>query len=247
LPACAGDAAANPFTPAQRRALAAFADTIIPPDEDPGGAGLGAIEYIERLVTAFDRGGVPPIFAGGPFSDRSPVPGAMVANEFSTFVELDRVNEIGWRLRILGSAALAAGAPNEGRIGSTASLRDRIASGLDAALALRPVEGATPDSIADLFDAQDDEWKSLMIDLVTEAAFAAPEYGGNKNLAGWRICNFEGDSLPRGYSKWDGTTTVERADAPMSGPNPSRDPAPIDQEVDELLRIVITVLGGRIA
>ena len=42
------------FTDAERAALGALANAVLPPDDTPGGADLGAVAYIERLLTAFD-------------------------------------------------------------------------------------------------------------------------------------------------------------------------------------------------
>ena len=30
--------------------------------------------------------------------------------------------------------------------------------------------------------------------------YGAPEYGGNRDLVGWRYIDFEGDVQPRGYT-----------------------------------------------
>ena len=65
------------------------------------------------------------------------------------------------------------------------------------------------------------------------------------HLAGWQMIHFEGDSLPTGYSQWNGTSYDERADSPMSTPNPS-DPEPISDDIHTLLAEVTMVLGGRI-
>src|SRR5438045_8534318 len=59
------------FTDGERRALAALADAILPPDDTPGGAALGAVEYVERLLTVFDSD-PPALYAGGPYSGRQP-------------------------------------------------------------------------------------------------------------------------------------------------------------------------------
>jgi hypothetical protein len=243
LPACGGDGGDHIFTGGQLAALRAFADAIIPEDDTPGGAKLGAVDYIERLITAFDSD-VPAIFAGGPFSDRA---GAS-ENDFANFVELDRIADAAWRLRVLGSDAVG-GAPNEDLLGPVVGLRDRLRAGLDAALeqADKPIGNMSVDERAALFDAQPDDFKDLLIELVTEAAFAAPEYGGNKDLAGWALASFEGDALPQGYSQWDGTKHIERPEAPLSTANPGDDPAPIEPDVDELIATVISVLGGRTA
>ena len=251
LPGCGDNLhpSSGPFTDPQRRALAAFADVIIPPDDEPGGAALGAVAYIEGLLAAFDA--MPPaIFANGPFSGRTPFAnGTVPPNDFASFVELDRVAEAAWRLRVFGSAGLPNGAPNEAKLGAVPSLADQIKVGLDAAIALRGtgIDKLAPDELANLFDAQDDAWKALMIDLVAEAAFCAPEYGGNVDLAGWKLCHFEGDSQPLGYSQFNGTSYVERPDAPLTTANPGADPEPIDKDVEDLMKIVVAFLGGRVA
>ena len=225
LPACEDPAAiaTGPFTATQRATLSAFADVILPPDDEPGGAALGAVEYIEGLVTAFDGTGTPPIFAGGPFSGRSVRPGVQIANDWLQLVELDRVSEAAWRQRV-------------------GAIRDQLIAGLDTA---GPIDGKTADEIASLFNGQDDAFKDLAIDLVIEGCFCAPEYGGNLDRAGWKLCNFEGDSLPLGYSRWNGRAYIERPEAPLSTQDPGEDPAPIDADVDQLMKTVIAVLGGR--
>jgi hypothetical protein len=245
------------FTDDQRSQIAAFADVIIPPDDEPGGAALGAVDYIERLVTAFDDDSViPPIFAGGPFSGRQPLADAtghastnFPPNDFTNFIELDRVNEAAWRFKVLGSAGLPNGGPNDKLQGLLKSLKDQIIDGLNAASASSdtPILQQSPDDLLVTFNAQLQDWKDLMIDLVTEAAFCAPEYGGNIGLAGWKMCHFEGDSQPLGYSQWDGKAYVERADSPLSTANPGPDPAPISADVDALMQLVIEFLGGRVS
>lgn len=73
--ACDGSDDAAPkavgfFTDAERAAVGAFANVIVPPEPGkPGGAELGAVAFIERLLTAFDV--TPPaIYANGPYSGR---------------------------------------------------------------------------------------------------------------------------------------------------------------------------------
>src|SRR5262252_7865310 len=43
------------FTADERATLEALVDRIIPPDRDPGARALGAAEYVETLLTAFDH------------------------------------------------------------------------------------------------------------------------------------------------------------------------------------------------
>ncbi len=242
LPACGdnspGDAV---FTSDERALLEQLADVIIPPDDAPGGAKLGAVAYIEGLIQAFYGVGPARIYAGGPFSDRNPLPdGTTPANDFLDFIELDRVNDSAWRLFIFGSAGVPGGAPNEALLGPVVGLRDRLKQGLDAARAMNIADPAK------LFDQLDDDFRQLLIDLVTEAAFAAPEYGGNPGGAGWALVHFEGDSQPLGYSRFDGTSYVERPEAPLSTPNPGPDPDPLTDDTKQLLATVVNVLGGRV-
>ena len=231
------------FTGDQLAMLRGFADVVIPEDDLPGGAKLGAVEFIEGLITSFTDA-VPRIFAGGPFSDRN----AATANDFQNFIELDRVKDAAWRLIVFGSPGLPGGAPNEALLGPMVGIKDQLVAGLNAALATskRPVDELGPDDFQNLFDSLDTDFQTLVIELTIEGAFCAPEYGGNLGLAGWSLCHFEGDSLPRGYSQFDGSQYVERPEAPLSTANPS-DPEPLTDDLRETLRLVVTVLGGRVS
>ncbi len=258
LPACGDNLGSAVFSNRELEALRAFANVIIPEDDEPGGVQLGAVEYIERLIRAFDRPPelpTPVIFAGGPFSDRNPIPDSNgqptaehPANDFTNFLELDRVADAAWRLAVLGSAALPNGAPNEAFFGPLLALEDQLKSGLREAQesATASIGDLSQEERTKLFNAQPDEFKALIIDLVTEAAFAAPEYGGNIDLAGWRLCHFEGDSQPLGYSQFTPAGYVERPEAPTSTANPGPDPDPLGDDVTQLLELVIQVLGGRV-
>ena len=251
LPACtsSGD---GTFSADQLAMLNGFADVVIPRDDQPGGADLGAATYIERLIHAYDV--TPPaIYANGPYSGRQPFPdvtGAPSAtlpdDDFATFVELDRVTDAAWRLTVMGSAGLPGGAPNEALLGPVVAIKDQLLAGLNAALATSTtnVHSMTATQFATTFAAQDPDFQSLVIDLVTQAAFAAPEYGGNPGGSGWRMVHFEGDSLPLGYSQWNGTAYVERADSPLTTANAS-DPEPLTDDIHQILALVTTVLGGQ--
>ena len=215
------------FTARERSALGALANAVLPPDDTPGGADLGAVTYIERLLTALDTNMV---FAGGPYSGRQPfADGTKPAAEFSSFLELDRVARKSW----------------EGRI---ADLRKQMKEGMESALAAAPgpIEKLTQAEIVDWFRGLPMAFRDLMVDLVSQAAFAAPEYGGNVGLGGWKLAHYEGDSQPLGYSIWDDAKMAyrERPEAPMSGPNPS-DPEPMDDEVRGVIRKIVAALGGK--
>jgi gluconate 2-dehydrogenase gamma chain len=224
LPGCHSDSGDSVFTADELGMLRGFADVVIPEDDLPGGSKLGAVEYIEALLLAFDTA-IPKIFAGGPFSDRNPLPGApKPPNDFATFVELDRVATAAWHTAL-------------------PDIKMQLQTGLAAARSSASGDLTHADYVR-IFDAQSDEFRALVIDLVTEAAFAAPEYGGNLQLAGWNMIHFEGDTQPLGYTQWNGTSHVERPEAPFSTAN-GPDPEPLTDDVRQLLVLVIQVLGGR--
>ncbi len=239
------------------KTLDALADTILTPDPDgtEGGRALGASIFVDRLMTALD--GAPQLHAEGPFSGRQPFPNATGAasttfppDAFKTFAPLDRVNARAWRLKLFGSAGVEGGAPNEALLGAVTGLRADVRSLLAHVRALDADLGSKP--AADrlkVFNQLTEPERDLILELMCQAAFSAPEYGGNANTDGWKQIHFEGDSQPLGYAIWDETANVyrERADFPSSTANPGTDPEPMDQGSRELLETVVRALGGRIA
>jgi len=246
------------FTDAERSALGALANAIIPPDDTPGGKDLGAVQYIETLLTAFDNADAnhpPVIFAGGPFSGRAPYADDQgqpsknfPPNSFSTFLALDRVKDAGFRLQIFGSSGLPGGAPNEKILGPVVGLRDQLRTGLATAIggANPPLEQMTQDELIAYVNTFKSEFLQLLISLVSQGCFCPPEYGGNLGLAGWKLAHFEGDQQPLGYSVWSTALGkyVERPDAPMTTPTVT-DPEPLDAEVISLIDDVVALLGGK--
>ncbi len=247
------------FTDAERSALGVLANAVIPPDDTPGGKDLGAIEYIERLMTAFDNENAttpPAIFAGGPFSGRNPYPDEnglpstnYPPNSFATYLYLDRVKEAGWRVLLFGSAALTGGAPNDALLGAVVGMRDQMKKGLADAIANAdpPLEKMSEDDLIVYFNMLEPTFRKLVIDLVSEGCFGPPEYGGNLNLAGWKLTHFEGDSQPLGYSIWSTAQNkyVERPDAPMTTATVT-DPEPLSADVIALIDQVVSLLGGTV-
>ncbi len=248
----------QPFCSAEERnALAAIADYILPPDATPGGAGLGAVEYVEGLLTAFDV--TPPrIWAGGPFSGRQPFANAdgtvgtrTPVNSFARWLPLTRTAERGWRLRIYGSAGVMGGGPNDMLLGPTEGLRALMRRALMAILNAQPGpwETATREQMTALFNGLPTDVQKALKELVLEAALAPPEYGGNRNGAGWSTINYPGDTQPLGFSLWDETMNRyrERLDAPVSTADRTPDPAPLDAETRRFLNTLTNILGGRVA
>lgn len=250
-------AGAGFLTDEDKRTLNALANAILPPEPgSPGGSDMAPAAYVERLLTAFEVD-PPAIFADGPFSGRAPLPdgkggmtGAHPSNDFARFTPLDRVAEKAWRIKLYGSDAVDGGAINDPLVPKVVGLRDLVKKALADArsFAGAPVETLPQQQLLDTFDSLDKDVQYALVDLVTQAAFAAPEYGGNPNGIGWSLARFEGDVLPLGFSLFDETTGtyVDRPDYPLSTPDPGPDPAPIDPGTRDLLTQVVAFTGGKV-
>ena len=184
---------ANRFlTPDEHATLQAAADALIPPlasplGDHPGGAALGVADYIDALLSAFDHD-PPRIFAGGPTSGRH---GG--AAGFDTFLPLGRHEELAWRTRIEGSR----GIPERERNGPTVGWQETYRSGL-AALGADFIESPAEERLRRL--RAQPELLLVLHPHACEGAYGAPEYGGNRDTAGWRAISYEGDVQPRGYT-----------------------------------------------
>jgi hypothetical protein len=243
------------FSDEERRALGALANVVIPSEPGaPGGGELGAAAYIERLLTAFDVD-PPAIFADGPYSGRQPLPdgkggaGASPPNDFVRFRPLDRVTEKAWRIKLYGSKGVDGGALNEGVVPLVIGLRDLVKEGLAVAMSgATPLESLPFDQVKDIFAGLDADLQTALVDLVVQAAFGAPEYGGNPGLAGWKLVHFEGDVQPLGYSLFDEAAGVyrERPEAPVSTKNPGPDPAPLDDDTRGVMAQVVAFTDGKV-
>jgi hypothetical protein len=211
------------FSPAERRVLGALADEVLPPDDQPGGARLGAVIFIERFLTALE-GPHPSLWAGGPFRE-----------QFAEFLPLDRVSLAAWKLALYGSDAVGGG-PNDEILGKTPGLRNDFKRNL-ARLKTDP-------SIDDF----EDDFRVTFIDLVTQAAYGVPEYGGNPNRAGWKAVYFDGDSAPNGFAQLDGATNTfeERAEAPLSTANPGPDPERMSFALELTLGTATSLFHGKV-
>jgi hypothetical protein len=237
------------FTGSERATLDALCDTIIPPDDVPGAAALGAGRYIDIMLSAFDGGDKPPIYAGGPFSGRNPYPNNQNGtpskrrphNSFKHFVELTRLQDLTWRGEILGTANVSELAAFDAQFGTPKkSLRDVYRTSLQKvdqvaqAVAGAPFAKLDTTQQAAVFKMLDSgafmpdprrggmTFIDLLIQHTLEGCFSAPEYGGNLRGQGWAMVGLEGDDQPLGYSIFSLATGsyVERPDHPMSTPNP---------------------------
>jgi hypothetical protein len=238
------------FTKSERTTLEALVDRILPPDDGtPGGKELGAVRYVETLLTALDKKRKTRLFAGGPFSGRNPFPDPRTGlpsrkrpkNAFKKFIPPTRMQELFWRGELFGTAGIPELAGIDAQQGGPKQgLRDAYRAGLakvdEVAQATKGGPFATlsitdQDAVVAMLDAGafapdprrgNATFMDLVIRHTIEGCFAPPEYGGNTETKGWALVGLEGDSQPLGFSIFSETAGdyVERPDHPMSTPNP---------------------------
>jgi hypothetical protein len=262
------------LTTAEIATLEALCDRIVPPDHDPGAAALGAARYIDQLLSAFERVRIPFIYAGGPFSGRNPYPDTRTGtpsarrprNGFATPIPLSRLQELRWRAELYGSAAVPEAAMNDAALGPLRGLRDVYRDSLarvdevaraafDRSFAqLRSGEQdevfAMLDQVFEPVPRRDASFLDILIQHTLEGCFAAPEYGGNADAGGWRMIGIEGDTHPLGFSVYSRNERryKERADHPMSTPNPDEiaadgtlAPRPIGADAQKIQASIMTL------
>ena len=203
IPVAAGLAACTSSRPPQPAALDFFTEhqaavveaataRIAPgPHDDPAEAGhpgareAGVTGYIDTMLASLPA---EKVFAGGPWSNRH----TSGPNLMARFAPLDPVAKIAWHKRLTGWQA-------QYRLGI--EQLDKLAGGDFSA-----ASHAKQDKI--LATRSVGAFTSLLFEHTIEGLYASPEYGGNKNLAGWKEIGFPGDIQPRGYS----ASEVERSD-----------------------------------
>ena len=162
--------------------IAAACDRVI-----PGALQAGVADYIDGFLGAFAVD-PPRIWAGGPFSGRH---GGDAG--FADFMPLSRLDELAWRTRIEGSLGIPAREFN----GPVVGLHELYRDGIDA---LGAGYAALDADTQDARLRENTAFTDLLYEHACEGMYGAPEYGGNRNLAGWRAVGFEGDVQPRGYT-----------------------------------------------
>lgn len=245
------------LTDTERRVLAACANAVFPPDDSgPGAADLGAVDFIDTLLTAFEHD-PPRLHAAGPFSGRTPYPAddgsaskRFPQDQFLEFLPLSRVQRAGWQLRLYGSRGTPGGGPNDEALGPVIGLRDLLRDGVAAAIAAfpMPIDKVDDSFLQGIYDYVPDEARTQIQLLVLQSLFSLPEYGGNRDGGGWRILHhYEGDSMPFGYSYIDPATgrILDRPGAPVIGPETTPDPEPMDDQIIGLFDAASAVLGGK--
>jgi hypothetical protein len=154
------------------------------PDEagHPGAREADVTGYIDSMLAqlgALDEA-APLIFAGGPWSNRHTSGPDLMAR----FVMLDPVARIAWRKRLQGWQ-------EQYRTGIAAL--DKLAGG-----DFTKASHARQDKI--LASSSASTFMSVLYEHTIEGLYSAPEYGGNRDLAGWKDIAFPGDIQPRGYT-----------------------------------------------
>jgi Gluconate 2-dehydrogenase subunit 3 len=183
------------LTDAEYRTLEAACARLIPPGKDPEGdgtSGIGATEagvagYVDQLLGAFSFD-PPRIWAGGPTSGRR---GGDAG--FARFHPLTALDELAWRTRIEGSRGL----PEREFNGPVVGLQQRYREGLAA---LGEDFCDQPPVEQDRRLREHEAFTELLYGHACEGMYGAPEYGGNRDGAGWRAIGFAGDVQPRGWT-----------------------------------------------
>lgn len=204
------------LTDAQHEIVAAAAERLLPGDPAVGAPGAragGVADYVDQLLGAFAFD-PPRIWAGGPFSGRH---GGEAG--FEDWLELSRLEELAWRIRIEGSR----GRPEREINGPVRGWQEVYADGL----------AALGDDFARLPpEEQDDrlgapaaeELRALLFEHTCEGLYGDPVYGGNRDGAGWAFIAFPGDVQPRGWT--DTEVTFPTGTRPGGAPDDDAGAAP---------------------
>lgn len=173
------------FTPHEADVIKEATARLVPgPNDDPAEVGHpGAREadilgYLDGMLSALDSR-PETIFRSGPVSARHGT-----VNGMAQPTELSDAQRIAWTRRLTRwQEAYRAGVV----------LLDTVAGG-DFTVASTTTQDATlaSDECATFTD--------LLFEHTLEGMYAAPEYGGNRDLTGWSEIGFRGDVQPRGYA-----------------------------------------------
>ena len=190
------------------------------PSDDPAEAGhpgareAGVVDYIDLtlgMLSALEGAGLgtPPVFAGGPWSNRHTSGPDLMAS----FIALDPVRTIAWRRRLTGWQQ---------------QYRQGIAD-LDKLAGGDFTRASPADQDKTLVRAEVRAFTSLLFAHTIEGMYSVPEYGGNRGLVGWKDISYPGDIQPRGYTAEE----VSRSDGPSAV-----EETPVVAEVRKFLGVV---------
>lgn len=180
------------LTPSEAAFLTAAVDRLIPPDETwPGAASAGVTTFIDRqLAGGYGQGAR--MYLAGPWQEGVP--------------------EQGYQLRYTPAEVLRTGiAATQRHVADTFNgrafedlapeLQDEVLTGLETGAVM------FPDLPAPIF------FETLLAKTV-EGFFADPAYGGNRDMAGWRMIGYPGAYAQYAYLVENWGMTYERP--PMS-------------------------------
>lgn len=177
---------------------------------------------------------------------------------FREFTPMNRLQQLSWKLRLLGPESVPEVAGNAELAAFNeelpeTDLRRRYRRGLAEleTISLAPPFGTR---FADLPPAQQEQvlrradpaFVDLLHRHVLQGTLCAPEYGGNQNQLGWQLAGFDGDSQPLGYEIYDASIPGyrERPDKPNRGPNPDEDCGGFSPDMRRFLDFISRVTGG---
>jgi hypothetical protein len=176
------------LTPHQAVVVTEATARLVPgPLDDPAEAGhpgareADVVRYVDTLLSAFDED-PPRVFAGGPWSDRH----SSGPDYTAQFVPLDEPQLLSWKTRV---AELRTTVPQAVQALDAAAQADTFADFPSA-----------PTVEQDRILAAEATARDLLFTLTIEGMYALPEYGGNKDLLGWRDIGWRGDVQPRGWT-----------------------------------------------
>ncbi|HVW79482.1 MAG TPA: gluconate 2-dehydrogenase subunit 3 family protein [Mycobacteriales bacterium] len=188
------------FTEHEGAVIKAAAARLIPgPDDDPveklynspGASEAGVVYYIDTMLAAFSFR-VPKIFAGGPWSNRHLAGWGDHENYMKEFVPPVPRQEWAWRRRIRHL---------QKQYRSAVKQLDAAAGGDFS----KASQSAQDQALMKLGDVRD-----MIFTNSIEGMYSVPEYGGNRDTAGWKSVYWPGDSQRRGYT----AAEVEHSDGP---------------------------------
>ena len=174
-----GAAAAPPamlvLTDTEAAFLAAVADTMVPADNlSPSGSECGVVTFIDgQLASAW--GGGARTYAAGPHPQGTPQQGSQLPLTPRQYVGAGIADTNAWCKATYGKPFDGLAPPQ--RIEAL----EQLESGKAALAGVKPTV---------FFDQ--------VLDLVMQGMFADPMYGGNKDMAGWKLLGFPG--LPATYA-----------------------------------------------
>jgi len=225
------------FTLREQQMLRKLAGFILPLHSPDNGKDLyDIVGYLQNLFTALTQN-PPSIYRGGPFSGRHPKPGDPPGDDdFNQFLPMTRHQQLAWNFRLNGPDSVAAQpfivVSDEVRKTYSTGLIDLISEGLRRAIQLE--DGMAPRRVMAgvLLSEAGGDFQIMFFQLIAEASFSAPEYGGN--LAAWQEIFYPGDSLPAGYTGNQ-----------ISDPDPDAQRFPIQPLAGILFDFAVAFMGGR--